>query len=74
MQTLSVALDERSYPIHIGAGLLGGGLNDLIGPLQGTRIALFTNPTVEALYAEKVLDALPQQSRPSHPRHRHQVQ
>lgn len=59
MQTLSVALDERSYPIHIGAGLLGGGLKDLIGPLQGTRIALFTNPTVEALYAEKVLDALP---------------
>ena len=51
MQTMSVALDERSYPIHIGAGLLGGGLNDLIGPLQGTRIALFTNPTVEALYA-----------------------
>ena len=59
MQTLNVALDERSYPIHIGAGLLSDGLKDLIGPLRGTRIALFTNPTVEALYAEKVLEALP---------------
>lgn len=53
MQTLQVSLGERSYPIHIGAGLLARG--DLIRQhLPQPRVAVVTNTTVGGLY----LDAL----------------
>ena len=52
-QTLSVGLGERSYPIHIGAGLLDRG--ELFAPhLQGGRAALVTNETVAPLFADAV--------------------
>ncbi len=53
MQTLTVELGDRSYPIHIGANLLGNA--DLILPfLAQKRAAIVTNTTVAPLY----LDAL----------------
>ena len=58
MSSVAVELGDRSYPIHIGAGLLESDLHELIEPLRGTQVALITNPTVSALYAETVLQAL----------------
>ena len=57
MQTLRVELGDRSYPIHIGEGLLGRG--ELFSPyLQGGRAAVVTNVTVAPLYLERVAAAL----------------
>jgi 3-dehydroquinate synthase len=57
MQTLSVALSERTYPIHIGAGLLGDAR--LYAPhVKGRRIAVVTNPVVQALYLARVQAAI----------------
>ncbi len=59
MQTLTVDLGERSYPIHIGAGLLRQA--ELILPhLAQPRAAIVTNTTVGPLYLGRlrgVLDA-----------------
>jgi 3-dehydroquinate synthase len=53
MQTLRVALGSRSYPIHVGAGLLDR--EDLVAPhLAGRRTAVVTNPVVAPLYLERV--------------------
>jgi 3-dehydroquinate synthase len=58
METLSVALGERSYPIHIGAGLLGAA--ELYrAHLGGGGAAIITNPVVAPLYLERVKQALP---------------
>ena len=57
MQTLSVALGERSYPIHVGTGLLDRA--DLIVPfLVQKKAAVVTNPTVARLYLELIAGAL----------------
>jgi 3-dehydroquinate synthase len=57
MQTLSVALGERSYPIHVGGGLLDRA--DLIAPfLVHKKVAVVTNPTVAPLYLERVAGVL----------------
>jgi len=49
MQTLTVDLGDRSYPIHIGAGLLGQA--ELILPhLLQKRVMIVTNTTVAPLY------------------------
>ncbi len=59
MKTLSIALAERSYDIHIGAGLL-----DSVGKLcqqvlpKAVRLAVVTDDTVGALYAHRVLQSL----------------
>ena len=59
MQTLSVALGERTYPIHIGAGLLGDAR--LYAPhVKGRRVAVVTNPVVAPLHLERVQRALEQ--------------
>ena len=53
MQTLTVGLNERSYPIHVGSGLLSRA--ELLLPhLPHKRAAVVTNATVAPLY----LDAL----------------
>ena len=53
MQTLTVGLAERSYPIHIGSGLLGHA--DLLLPyLPNKRAAVVTNTTVAPLYLESL--------------------
>ena len=49
MKTLTVGLDERSYPIHIARGLLGRA--DLLLPyLSQKRVAVVSNTTVAPLY------------------------
>jgi 3-dehydroquinate synthase len=59
MQTLSVALGERAYPIHIGAGLLGEA--SLYAPhVRGKRVAVVTNPVVQSHYLARVEAALRQ--------------
>jgi 3-dehydroquinate synthase len=53
MRTLTVALESRSYPIHIGAGLLERG--DLILPhLKSPQAAVISNQTVAPLYLAKL--------------------
>lgn len=57
MQTLNVALGDRSYPIHIGLGLLD--TSELILPhLKGKQAAIVTNTTVAPLYLEKLAQPL----------------
>ena len=53
MQTLTVGLGERSYPIHIGSGLLSHA--DLLLPhLPHKRVAVVTNTTIAPLYLEQL--------------------
>jgi 3-dehydroquinate synthase len=54
MRTLTVALGERSYPIHIGAGLLGD--RERFTPhLKARQVLVLTNETVAPLYLDRVL-------------------
>ena len=53
VMTITVDLGERSYPIHIGSGLLDRGF-DLAEHIAGPDCLVVSNPTVAALY----LDAL----------------
>lgn len=53
MQTLEVALGDRSYPIRIGSGLLGK--PELVTPhVRGSQIMIVTNETVAPLYLQQV--------------------
>lgn len=57
-RTLNVALDERSYPIHIGTGLIGRA--DTLTPyLAGQQVMVVTNETIAPLYLEKLRASLP---------------
>ncbi|MEQ1592438.1 MAG: 3-dehydroquinate synthase [Thiobacillaceae bacterium] len=57
MQTLKVDLGDRSYPIHIGAGILSQA--DLIMPhLVQKRVVVVTNTTVAPLYLNQLNVAL----------------
>ena len=56
MESLSVALGERSYPIHIGPGLIGSA--ELYAPHRpGGRVAIVTNSVVAPLYLQAVKQA-----------------
>ncbi len=57
MQTLRVALGERSYPIHIGADLLGQP-ELYVAHVRGRRVGVVTNRVVAPLYLERVQKAL----------------
>ena len=59
MQTLTVGLNERSYPIHIGAGLLANP-ELLAAHLPKKRAAIVTNTTVAPLYLERLQNTLAQ--------------
>jgi 3-dehydroquinate synthase len=58
MQTLNVNLGARSYPIHIGSGILAraGELLNQVG-LSG-KVAIITNPIVAQFYLEPIQAAL----------------
>jgi 3-dehydroquinate synthase len=57
-RTLTVDLGERSYPIHIGRGLLAQ--PELLAPhIAGSRVLVVTNETVGPLYLDRVLALLP---------------
>jgi 3-dehydroquinate synthase len=58
MQTLSVNLGDRSYPIHVGAGHL-----DRLGQFLkeaglGGKVAVISNPTVAQLFLDPVHESL----------------
>ena len=56
MQTLSVELGDRSYPIFIGSGLLQ---QDRLQPyIKGNQVMLVSNTTVAPLYREQVCNGL----------------
>ncbi len=57
MITVSVDLGERSYPIHIGADLIGR--TELFAPhIAGASVMIVTNTTVEPLFGAKLRAAL----------------
>ena len=57
MRTLTVGLGERTYPIHIGEGLLTRA--DLFLPhLPQRKVSVVTNTTVAALYLDRLSAAL----------------
>ena len=57
MQTLKVELGERSYPIHIGEGLLDK--PELLAPhIAGRQVAIVSNETVAPLYLERLARSL----------------
>lgn len=55
MKTLQVALGERSYPIHIGSGLLQ---TSMLAEQAGPEVMLVSNTTVAPLYLQQVRDSL----------------
>jgi 3-dehydroquinate synthase len=57
MQTLEVQLGERSYPIHIGAGLLRDP-NLIRATIAARDVLLISNTTVAPLYAERLTHSL----------------
>ncbi len=57
MQTLSVDLGDRSYPIYIGEGLLDQP-ELLINHIKGRQVLVVSNETVAPLYLAKVREAL----------------
>ena len=56
-QTITVDLGDRSYPIIIGSGLLGGGF-DLAEYVAGPDCLVVSNETVAPLYLEKIRPCL----------------
>lgn len=59
MQTLEVSLGDRSYPIHIGRGLLAQA--DLLLPhLKRKQVAIVSNTTVAPLYMQTLVGTLTQ--------------
>ena len=57
MQTLNVALAKRSYPIHIGRGLITDA-SLMLPHLKRKHVAIVTNTTVAPLYLAQLSDAL----------------
>lgn len=57
METLTVALGDRSYPIHIGEQLLAR--EDLLRPhIKSSQVCIVTNTTVAPLYLDQLKAAL----------------
>ncbi len=57
IKTLTIALGERSYPIHIGADLLDR--SDLFEPhLRGDQVLVVSNETVAPIYLHRLLATL----------------
>lgn len=58
MEQIIVGLDERSYPINIGDGILNN-LNRALDEVGfSEKVAVITNPTVGDLYCDKVVENL----------------
>jgi 3-dehydroquinate synthase len=58
MHTLTVDLGERSYPIHIGPGLLRRVGEWLAAAISGRRALMVTHPNIDELYGEILRDGL----------------
>lgn len=60
MQTLNVDLGDRSYPIHIGSGLISD--LPLIAPhIRGRQVMIVSNTTIAPLYLEQLKTTLADQ-------------
>jgi 3-dehydroquinate synthase len=59
MQTLHIKLQDRSYPIYIGAGLLSQ-IELITSHLKQKQVAIVTNTTVAPLYLDSLLSLLKQ--------------
>lgn len=57
VRTLTVALDERSYPIYIGSQLLQRA-DLLASAIRGRQVLVVTNDTVAPLYLQPLQDVL----------------
>ena len=57
MQTLNVALAKRSYPIHIGRGLITDA-SLMLPHLKRKHVAIVSNTTVAPLYLAQLVDTL----------------
>ncbi len=57
MQTLTVALGDRAYPIHVGAGLLTH-VELITAKLPQPKVAIVTNATIAPLYLAPLIHAL----------------
>jgi 3-dehydroquinate synthase len=64
MQRLTVALDGRSYPIHVGTGLLER-LGEFIAPMNATSLLIVSDENVAPLYADRVMAAVQSTARAS---------
>ena len=56
MQTVSIELGDRSYPIHIGSDLIGQ--RGLLAESVRNRAMVVTNETIAPLYLDKTLASL----------------
>jgi 3-dehydroquinate synthase len=59
MQTIHIQLEDRSYPIYIGEGLLSQ-IKLIESHLKQKHVAIVTNTTVAPLYLDPLLDLLKQ--------------
>lgn len=57
MQTLNVGLDERSYLIHIGSGLLSR-VELLLPHIPHKRVVIVSNTTIAPLYLQQLSEGL----------------
>ena len=57
MRTLTVALGERSYPIHVGDGLLQRA-GELLSPLASRRAIIVTNPVIAQHHLSRLQSGL----------------
>ncbi|MEM7027604.1 MAG: 3-dehydroquinate synthase, partial [Pseudomonadota bacterium] len=57
MNVINVELGERSYPIHIGSGLLSE-THTLINKVKGKQVMVITNETIAPLYLNSLVDQL----------------
>jgi 3-dehydroquinate synthase len=58
MQTLNVNLGERSYPIHVGSGIIERAGEFLVQRGLRGKVAVVTNPIVAPLYLDRIGEAL----------------
>ena len=58
MQTLDVALGERSYPIHVGPGVLAQAGALLAPVLPRPRVVIVSNPVVAKLWLDPLRESL----------------
>ena len=57
VRTITVELGERSYPVHIGAGLLAE-TGNMLAALPSRRAVVVSNPTVAGLHLDVLRKAL----------------
>ena len=64
METLTVELKQRSYPIYIGDGLLEGNaaeiIQNILADLGGRRVIIISDSNVGEIYANPLADSLKQ--------------